>query len=340
MRNDIAINVRLDINRFKNKTVIYARKGNTKSMTLHVTLANNGQLYDLSNIVFAEMLIKKPDDKEVMGTMSRVGNELLYTLKTQDVNVAGTSKAQIKLFFMDGASITAPEFDLEVFGEVLTPPVEESENVYDALEDIVVETSQYAQLTKDTYELIVPYAQRMEELKVSCEEAAETVKEYAEITETNANNAATSENNARESELNAAVYESKSKNFAEVSEANMTVGKGYLDEAKDYYARVGVYADTALSAADTAVEAIQDIDAYSVAAQHSAERSEAAKNTAQILYGAIEYKAAEAVQSIKDAVNSNLPQFNMSLEDGHLYAQNGKLNLSVVDGRLEWEIGV
>ena len=64
MQNNVVENIRLDVNRVKNKAAIYVRMGDTLTRTLHFTIANNGTLYDLKNLIFAEILIKRPDGSE------------------------------------------------------------------------------------------------------------------------------------------------------------------------------------------------------------------------------------------------------------------------------------
>lgn len=139
MQNDSIDNLRLDLNRERVRGVIYVRAGDTRARTIHITLVNNGTVVDLSEAVFCELLIKKPDINENDQTMVRYGNELQYTFRTQDINVPGECRCQVMVTFSDGAIVTSPEFAVMVFAKTIDPSFETSMNEYTAIQDVLVD---------------------------------------------------------------------------------------------------------------------------------------------------------------------------------------------------------
>lgn len=144
MKNDSIDNIRLDINREKVRASVSVRYGDTKTRTLHCTLVDSGTVVDLSNALFAELLIRKPDGREADQNVVIYGNELQYTWRTQDVNALGENVCQIMVTFEDGAVITSPEFSLYVYSKVLNQRVQESMNEYTAITQQLVDAKRYA----------------------------------------------------------------------------------------------------------------------------------------------------------------------------------------------------
>jgi hypothetical protein len=168
MLNDSIDNLRLDLNRERVRGVIYVRKNDTKARTIHITLSKNGSVVDLSEAVFCEILIKKPDDAENDQTMVRYGNELQYTFRTQDINVAGECKCMVQVTFADNAILTSPEFSVMVYNQTIDQGKEESTNEYTAISQILVDVTDL----KDD----------CEELRDECEEIKESLPEVYDAT--------------------------------------------------------------------------------------------------------------------------------------------------------------
>ena len=176
MQNDSIDNLRLDLNRKGVRGVIYVRAGDTRARTIHITLTNNGSIVDLSEAVFAELLIKKPDLNENDQTMVRYGNELQYTFRTQDINVPGECRCQVVVTFADDTIITGPEFSVMVFEKVINPEHEKSLNEYTAISQILVDVTN---LKNDT-EIIKNEAQSAADAAEASELNAKDSEEAAE----------------------------------------------------------------------------------------------------------------------------------------------------------------
>lgn len=168
MQNDAIDNLRLDLNRERVRGVIYVRRGDTKARTIHITLTKDGKVVDLSDAVFCEILIHKPDDTENDQAVVRYGNELQYTFRTTDINVPGECKCMVQVTFADNAIITSPEFAVMVFNQTIDQGKEESTNEYTAISQILVDVTDL----KDD----------CEGLRDECEEIKESLPEVYDAT--------------------------------------------------------------------------------------------------------------------------------------------------------------
>lgn len=139
MINDSIDNLIIDLNKPALRGTIYVRQGDTRARTIHIRLTENGKVKDLSNASLCELLIKKPDGNQCDQTMVRDGNELQYTFRTQDINVAGECFCQVMVNFKDGGSLVSPDFTVMVYEKVIDQALEKSTNDYSALATIKID---------------------------------------------------------------------------------------------------------------------------------------------------------------------------------------------------------
>ena len=139
MINDSIDNLIIDLNKPALRGTIYVRQGDTRARTIHIRLTENGKVKDLSNASLCELLIKKPDGNQCDQTMVRDGNELQYTFRTQDINVAGECFCQVMVNFRDGGSLVSPDFTVMVYEKVIDQALEKSTNEYSALATIKID---------------------------------------------------------------------------------------------------------------------------------------------------------------------------------------------------------
>lgn len=236
MQNDIVDNLFIDMNKEKSRAVVYCRQGDTLTRTIHIRLTDHGIPYDLTNLLFAEMFIVKPDGTECDNPMIRVDNELHYTYKTNDLAVEGECVCQVMLTFEDGAVVTSPEFTTFVYKKTINQKKLISTNSYTALTEMVVQANSYANNASQSADVAKAYkesamASMEEAIKISegVEEFVNQAKEYAlsaEESKTNASNsaesAAQSESNARVSETNAGRYAENARTNAELIESKIS----------------------------------------------------------------------------------------------------------------------
>ncbi len=258
MLNDSIDNLRIDLNRSKIQQSISVRAGDTKTRTIHISITNNGNLYPLDNILFAEILIKKPDDKECDQAMIISGNELHYTFRTQDINVVGQSKCQIMLTGKDGSVVTTPEFNLVVYTKVLDQHVQESENEYGAITAQLAEAYQYAKAAEDSKIEAGNYAFIAEENAKICEEAKENIQDNKIMMEEYKNIV----DQAKEEAIQASTL---AETFATLAMASEDVTKGYKEAADVSAASAASDAESANEFADQAEQYMNTTSDYMAA---------------------------------------------------------------------------
>lgn len=258
MLNDSIDNLRIDLNRSKVQQSISVRAGDTKTRTIHVSITNNGNLYPLDNILFAEILIKKPDDKECDQAMIISGNELHYTFRTQDINVVGQSKCQIMLTGKDGSVVTTPEFNLVVYTKVLDQHVQESENEYGAITAQLAEAYQYAKAAEDSKIEAGNYAFIAEENAKICEEAKENIQDNKIMMEEYKNIV----DQAKEEAIQASTL---AETYATLAMASEDVTKGYKEAADVSAASAASDAESANEFADQAEQYMNTTSDYMAA---------------------------------------------------------------------------
>lgn len=183
MQNDSIDNLMLDLNKERVRGVIYVRAGDTRARTIHITLVSNGSVVDLSDAVFCEILIKKPDLNENDQTMVRVGNELQYTFRTQDINVPGECKCMVQVTFADDAVITSPEFAVMVYDKVIDPSHETSTNEYTAISQILVDVTNLKNQADSDVVLTEQYKNDAEGFKDDAEDFADEAEVYKDEAE-------------------------------------------------------------------------------------------------------------------------------------------------------------
>lgn len=197
MLNDSTDNIRLDINNEKVRACVYVRKGDTKVRTLHITLADNGRVVSLENAICAEILIAKADGYKTDQGAVVVGNEIQYTLRTQDIAAVGENFVQVCVTFDDGAQITSANFSLMVYEKNVDSRTLTSTNEYTALGQMVADARAYANsasgaadLSSNTLEemeskmddfdgLYVEYITNMEGVKADTEQYKIDTETYA-----------------------------------------------------------------------------------------------------------------------------------------------------------------
>lgn len=272
MLNDSIDNLRIDLNRSKVQQSISVRAGDTKTRTIHVSITNNGNLYPLDNILFAEILIKKPDDKECDQSMIISGNELHYTFRTQDINVVGQSKCQIMLTGKDGSVVTTPEFNLVVFTKVLDQHLQESENEYGAITAQLAEAYQYAKAAEDSKIEAGNYAFIAEENAKICEEAKENIQDNKIMMEEYKNIV----DQAKEEAIQASTL---AETYATLAMASEDVSKGYKEAADVSAASAASDAESANEFADQAEQYMNATSDYMAATyEYAADAAQKAAN--------------------------------------------------------------
>lgn len=145
MKNNVIHNIRLDINREKNKAVIHVRAGETKARSIHFTITDRGVVRSLDDVIIAIITVIKPDGSHCYNDLSIQDNELHYELTTQTVNVPGECACDIELTFADKTRIIIPGFTIMVYEKYLSDRYVESQNEYKAVPVQVALSKEYAE---------------------------------------------------------------------------------------------------------------------------------------------------------------------------------------------------
>ena len=140
----------IDINTGKVRKSVSVCRSDTIARTLTFTLSDSGKPIDMSDVVWAEILIHKADGYEVDNGCVIVGSEIQYTLRSNDIAAVGTNTAQLLVTFSDQSQVTTPTFEIVVYEKVLDPNVQTSFSEYTSIAQQLVLCKEYAKECQDT----------------------------------------------------------------------------------------------------------------------------------------------------------------------------------------------
>lgn len=273
--------IRIDINSGKvRKAVSALYKDSTR--TLNITLADAGNSLDLSDVLFAEILITKTDGTETDSGCVIVGDTVQYTLTSNDLGALGSNTAQIMLTYSDGTVLTTPPFEINVYSKVLDQNVQKSTNDYTALAQQVALAKSYVESIGDAVEQSASSA-------ASAAASAANASEFAISAAASASKAVATASQAQESATTAALSEANATNSA--------------NESKSYYDKVEAKATEILNLESKAEE-------YANASAASATES---ANSATA-------SAASATKASTSAKNASVSEANASTSEDNTAA--------------------
>ena len=307
--------LRIDINSGKVRKSVAICQQDSVQRTLNFQLVDSGTALDMSNLLFAEILIHKADGYEADNGCVIDGDSVQYTLRTTDTSALGTNVAQLQLTFADGQVITTPTFEIEVYSKVLDQRVQTSTNEYTALTQQLVQVTELKNQTegfKDSAEISAQTAsEKAEEVVTSVEAAAQS----ALAAQSSANEAAHSveqaesaASNAAESATNASTSASSASNSASSAAASATTAReiadGIAEDCQDYVTEAQTYAENALesfhAAEDEATNAQSSAEAAATSATN-ASTSASAASTSAINAAASEDNALDYAERAEEA---------------------------------------
>jgi hypothetical protein len=175
---DISVdNIRLDLNRHKDKTAIYLRIGDTLARTVRCTLVLAGAVIPLDKAILASILIKKADGYEADNGVVIQGNELVYTWRTTDVSAEGENLCQFVVTMSDGAVISSPEFSVFAYKKEIDQKVEKSMNEYTAITQQVALAGKYAESAQTSEKTVLSCADNVKIMEAAASESAAAARE-------------------------------------------------------------------------------------------------------------------------------------------------------------------
>lgn len=265
--NHIHYRISLDMFDVAVQTTLKAKKGDT-ACTIHITLTENGRVYNIADGCNAFFSAKKPDGNFLYHSAecSIEDNEIVYHFTEQTVPCEGIVECEVILLKGD-QRLTSPRFNLLVDGTVYNGEEIESKTHVDAF-GYLVKKAQEAANTADGYQHqawsyleetktnTLESRQNLEEAKSAAKKAeehlndadsfAETAGKYAHAAQTSAENAEsfatqsgeyaneakTSAQNALATETKVSEYLKSAESAAKKSEANELNSRQNKDEAK------------------------------------------------------------------------------------------------------------
>ena len=293
--------LRIDINSGKVRKAISVCQSDSVQRTLNFQIVNSGTPVDLSNLLFAEILIQKADGYEADNGCVIDVDSIQYTLRSTDIAALGTNIAQLQLTFADGQVLTTPTFEINVYSKVLNQKVQKSFNEYTALTEQLV-------MVNELVEAAQSYIQQTEEARdeaiTKAEEAVESAKaaaESAEASEQSAKNSAESAKSASDSLENANESAESAKDSADAAEQSAIQAKSSKEDAFNSALNASNSAGAAESSANKAKEYSESANESAQSASNSAsEAAESKDKSATSESNALEYaeRAEEAYRKM------------------------------------------
>lgn len=230
--------LRIDLTDGKTRKVISACQSDTIQRTLHFLVVNAGKPLDLTNLFYAEIIVKRTDGTYLDNACVIDGNDIQYTLKSTDVAVIGENEAHLLLSFKDGTVKETPTFYLNVFSTFYNPSAIQSQSEYTALVNKVLDAQEAANEALESKNAAEAAAADAAD---SADEAGTYVETVSLYTSEAGSHASTAEAYASE----AGSYLASASNVASEVEAvseYMSTTSEYLESASEYASEAGSYA--------------------------------------------------------------------------------------------------
>ena len=252
--------LRIDLTDGKTRKVISACQSDTIQRTLHFLVVNAGKPLDLTNLFYAEIIVKRTDGTYLDNACVIDGNDIQYTLKSTDVAVIGENEAHLLLSFKDGTVKETPTFYLNVFSTFYNPSAIQSQSEYTALVNKVLDAQEAA---NDALESKNAAEAAAADAADSADEAGSYLETVSLYTSEAGSHASTAENYASEagsylasasnvaSEVEAvSEYMSTTSEYLESASEYASEAQSYASDVGGYIASASEYASTAASEAD------------------------------------------------------------------------------------------
>lgn len=279
--------LRIDISNGKTRRIISACQSDTVHRTIHFLLSNNGVPVDLSNLFYAEILIRRVDGTETDNPCIIEGDDISYSLKSNDVSVVGENEGHLMLTFLDGSVMETPIFYLNVFNSFYNQAALQSRDEYDTLVQQVLNAKGYAEDASGYATGAQTSANSASGYATSASAAASetaVTKSETEVIKSETGNylSSTSEYMASTSE-----YASEAASNTAVTSNNVTTTSEYLASA------MAAASEAAVSASETADNAATTSEHMTSASEYASEAGSNASLGSSYMESTSEY-ASEA----------------------------------------------
>ena len=289
--------LQLNMNQGKVRKSICAFENDSVPRTIIFTISDNGMLMDLSDLLFAEIFIKKSNGYESDQACIINGNSVEYTLRSSDITPVGRHEAQLFLTFEDGTVLTTATFWIEVHAKILNQSDQKSMNEYTSITQQLVLAEERAKAALDAKESAEESVNRANECVTLIAGMEENVQKLETQTEANANVAKEKATAADKSAIDAG--EARDSAIA-ASNSAKTYEQKVTDKAVEILNAESHAAEYAASANESAVQA----KASESASATSAQEAKKAESNATSQATASEISAKNAKVSETNAATS------------------------------------
>lgn len=307
--------LRIDLTDGKTRKVISACQSDTIQRTLHFLVVNAGKPLDLTNLFYAEIIVKRTDGTYLDNACVIDGNDIQYTLKSTDVAVIGENEAHLLLSFKDGTVKETPTFYLNVFSTFYNPSAIQSQSEYTALVNKVLDAQEAA---NDALESKNAAEAAAADAADSADEAGSYVETVSLYTSEAGSHASTAENYASEagsylasasniaSEVEAvSEYMSTTSEYMESASEYASEAQSHASDVGGYIASASEYASTAASEAAVGANYVSEMQDYmtSTSEYESSAASEASfASSCAAVAEAAAYNNTQEISVIKNDV--------------------------------------
>ncbi|MBP5598315.1 MAG: BppU family phage baseplate upper protein [Pseudobutyrivibrio sp.] len=264
--------LRIDLTDGKTRKVISACQSDTIQRTLHFLVVNAGKPLDLTNLFYAEIIVKRTDGTYLDNACVIDGNDIQYTLKSTDVAVIGENEAHLLLSFKDGTVKETPTFYLNVFSTFYNPSAIQSQSEYTALVNKVLDAQEAANEaleSKNAAEAAaVDAADSADEAGAYVDAASQYTSEAGTFASTagfyasEAGSYLASASNVTSEVEAVSEYMSTTSEYLESASEYASQASSYAVDAGDYIASASEYASTAASEAAVGANYVSEVQNY------------------------------------------------------------------------------
>lgn len=253
--------LRIDISNGKTRKIISACQSDSVHRTIHFLLSNNGVPLDLTNIFYAEILIKRVDGTETDNPCIIDGDDICYSLKSNDVSAVGENECHLMLSFNDGTVLETPVFYLNVFNSFYNQAALQSQNEYGTLVQQVLNAKTYADNAGSSADSASEYASYAQSCASNASDAAsEAIVTKSETTDIKSETA--------DYMANTSEYMTSASEYASIASSEATITSENVDSTSAYAA------SAAAKASEAAVSASEAANYAASTSEHMASASE------------------------------------------------------------------
>ncbi|MBE6798796.1 MAG: DUF2479 domain-containing protein [Ruminococcaceae bacterium] len=319
--NHIHYRISLDMFDVAVQTTLKAKKGDT-ACTIHITLTENGRVYNIADGCNAFFSAKKPDGNFLYHSAecSIEDNEIVYHFTEQTVPCEGIVECEVILLKGD-QRLTSPRFNLLVDGTVYNGEEIESKTDVDAFGYLVKKAQEAANKADSYQQQAWSYLETIEanvlESRQNLEDADRAARKAEEC-----------QNEADSSAETAGEYASAAQAFAENAQGFATQASGYVASAESAAKNAEANELNSRQNMDEAKQAAIDAGGYRDETEETSRNIQAAMDEANDILNS-------AKNDFSNALNKTVSDYVVRIEDASPLEHEMSVSLTLLDSTLE-----